>query len=350
MPANCTCAVGVAQGVKTTRRQSIERDVRHELLCSLVVTGTRHHRRPALGYALTLLGALLFGFGGSVAKVAISQGGISPERYTQLRVTCAFAVLVLGLAALAPRRLRVTRQEIPWLLGYGILGLAVVQWLYFVSIERLPIGVTLVIQFSGIVLVALWARLVWHQPVRRRVWVAAAVSLVGLAMIAEVWSELELDGIGLVASICAAVTIAIYFLMGEHGAARRDPPSLVCLGMLVAAGFWACLQPPWSFPFARLTESVSLTGRLAETHVPLWALALTTVLVGTVGPFLLSMSALRHLPASKVGVAATTEPVIGAVVAWAWLGETLAAWQLAGGLVVLGGVVLAITARAAAVP
>ncbi|MFN0154396.1 MAG: EamA family transporter [Gaiella sp.] len=307
--------------------------------------GRSHQPRPTLGYAMTLLGAVLFGFGGSVAKVAITEAGLSAERYTQIRVTGAFAVLAVGLALLAPARLKVRPREIPWLVAFGLIAVALVQWLYFIGIQRLPIGVTLVIQFAGIVLVAVWARIAWKQPVRRRVWLAAGLSLLGLALVAEVWTELELDGIGLAASFGAAGAIAMYFLMGEHGTRHRDPPSLVCLAMLVAAGFWAVVQPPWSYPFDTLAQSVSLTGRLDSVSVPVWALAATTVVAGTVLPFLLSVGALRHLPASRVGVVATIEPVIASVVAWAWLGETLAAWQIVGGLVVLSGVVLAITAR-----
>lgn len=296
---------------------------------------------------MTLAGSVFFGLGGAVAKVAIQQGGISAERYTQIRATGAFLVLALGLALLAPGRLRVRRSEVPWLLAYGVLAVALVQWLYFVGVQRLPIGVALVIQFSGIVLVAVWARLVWHQPVRRRVWLAAGLSLGGLALTAELWSELKLDTIGIIASLGGAVGVATYFLMGEHGTRHRDPASLVCLSMLVAAVFWAIVQPPWSYPFGNLAETVSLTGRLESFELPVWAFALTTVLAGTVIPFLLSVGALSHLPATRVGVLATLEPVVGALVAWAWLGETLSAWQILGGLAVLSGVALAITARQA---
>ena len=62
-------------------------------------------------------------------------------------------------------------------------------------------------------------------------------------------------------------------------------------------------------------------------------------------PFALSIGALRHLPATTVGIIATFEPVAASVVAWVWLGESLDAAQLAGGAVVLAGIVLAQTSR-----
>jgi drug/metabolite transporter (DMT)-like permease len=54
---------------------------------------------------------------------------------------------------------------------------------------------------------------------------------------------------------------------------------------------------------------------------------------------------LRQLPATRVAIMAMLEPVVATVVAWAWLGESLAAPQLAGALVVLAAIVLAQTAR-----
>ena len=62
-------------------------------------------------------------------------------------------------------------------------------------------------------------------------------------------------------------------------------------------------------------------------------------------PFLLSVASLRHVRATRAAVVAMLEPVIAAVVAYAWLGESLGVGQLAGGVVVLVGVVLAQTAR-----
>jgi drug/metabolite transporter (DMT)-like permease len=67
--------------------------------------------------------------------------------------------------------------------------------------------------------------------------------------------------------------------------------------------------------------------------------------LGTVVPFLLNLKALRVLPASTVGVTAMIEPVLAGAVAWVWLGQHLAAWQIAGSVVVLTGIALAQTAR-----
>ncbi len=79
--------------------------------------------------------------------------------------------------------------------------------------------------------------------------------------------------------------------------------------------------------------------------VTVGALALWGIVLGTIAPYLLTVSALRHLPATTVGIVATFEPVAAAVIAWVWLGEVLVAVQIVGGIVVLVGIVLAETSR-----
>jgi drug/metabolite transporter (DMT)-like permease len=287
----------------------------------------------------------LFAVNGTVSKVILTQSGVTSVRLTELRATGAFLGLAAVLAVTAPGRLRVARDELALLVFYGIVGFALVQWLYLVSIERLPIGIGLLLEFTAPVLVALWARLVWHEPVRRRVWAALALALVGLVGVAEVWQDFRLDTVGVVAGLLAAGALATYYLAGEHQTARRDALSLTCLSLGVAAVFWAVLQPWWSFPFDELGATVSLDGALESASAPVWALGLWVIVPGTILPFALSLGALHHLPATRVATVSMLEVLLASIVAWAWLGETLSAAQLAGGVIVLLGVVLAQTSR-----
>jgi drug/metabolite transporter (DMT)-like permease len=113
----------------------------------------------------------------------------------------------------------------------------------------------------------------------------------------------------------------------------------------VASIFWAVVQPWWSFPTGIVDDRVRLDGALLVTTTPVWLLILTMIVVGTIVPFLLLVGALRHISATRVGVTAMFEPVAGGLVAYAWLGESLSTAQLAGGAIVLAGILLAQTAR-----
>ena len=299
--------------------------------------------RPALGYAMVAVAATLFAVNGSVSKVILGSG-IGSGQLTEVR--CAGALIGLALIAVAtrPRSLRVRVADLPLLIALGI-GLAVVQWAYFFAIHRLDIGIALLIQFVAPILIALWARFVFHEPVRRRIWAALILSLAGLTFIVEIWHGGRLSGPGVAACGLAAISLAAYFLIAERGVRRRDPISLSAWAFLVATIFWSLLAPWWSFPGRRVDDHVSLLGNLASTHVPLWLLMLWMVVLGAIVPFGLIVSALRHISATRAGITAMLEPVVAIIVAWAWLGESLMPVQLSGAALTLLGIGLAQTAR-----
>jgi drug/metabolite transporter (DMT)-like permease len=201
------------------------------------------------------------------------------------------------------------------------------------------------IQYLAPLLIGLWARFVFHEPVRRRIWVALALALAGLALIVDVRHGSALSTAGIGFALAAAVTYALYILLAEHAVGGRDAVSLLAWGFGFGALFWAVIAPWWSFPAGRAAADVSLLGHLGHHHLPVWALMAWMIVPGTIIPFFLLVSALRHLPATRVAIIAMIEPVVAAAVAWAWLGESFATLQLAGAGVVLAAIVLAQTAR-----
>ena len=238
-------------------------------------------------------------------------------RWTELRVdgrrsSCLAVVLALLRRRAAAGR---TRDELALLAFYGIVGFALVQWLYFVAIERLPIGIGLLFEFTAPVLVALWARFVWHEPVRRRVWPALALVLGGLALVAA-----GLGGRPARRRRRRGGPARGRRARGllPHGRARWSAAATrsrsICFALGFAALFWAIVQPWWSFPFDALGETVSLQGELESLNAPgLARSALWVIVLGTIVPFALSLAALRHLPATTVGIVAMFEVVLARV-------------------------------------
>jgi drug/metabolite transporter (DMT)-like permease len=303
-------------------------------------------RRPAIGYALVLCAVALWSLNATMAKVIVDSGGLTALRLAEVRATGSGLVLFAAVALIRPRSLRIARREIGFFLLFGIAGLAFVHFLYFTGITHLDIGIALVIQYVAPVLVAVWARFFVHEPVRRRLWVALALALTGLSLVVELWHGGTLDGIGVAASLGAAFAYALYIILAERSLHRgRDVYSLLAWGFLFAAGFWAVVQPWWSFPGGVITADASLLGRLAETHLPVWLLLGYVIVLGTIVPFICMIAALRYIPATRATVTAMLEPVLAGLVAYAWLGEEIGAVQIVGGLLVLGGIFLAQTAR-----
>jgi drug/metabolite transporter (DMT)-like permease len=262
-----------------------------------------------------------------------------------VRTTGALIGFVLVLLVIAPSRLKVRRSELPFLAAFGVCGLAFVQWFYFLSIHRLDVGIALLIEYLGALLVALWARYVFHESVRRRIWVALVLALGGLTLIVDVTGEAQVSTGGVAFALAAAVAYTAYLLLAERGVGDRDAVSLLAWGFGFAALFYALISPWWGFAVDTVAEDVSLLGHLEAEDLPVWLLMGWVIVPGTIIPFFLLVSALRHLPATRVAIISMLEPVLATVVAWAWLGEALTAIQLVGACVVLAAIVLAQTSR-----
>lgn len=305
------------------------------------------HRVLFLGYALYLLGALTFAINGTVSK-AILLSGLDPARLSQLRVTGAFLILLAFVAINRPERLKIRRGEWPYLLAYGVLGVSMTQYLYFVALQYLPVGVALLIEFTAPVFVTLWFRFVLKEPTRATVWLALTIALIGLALVAEVWRGFTFDAIGLVAAFGAALALSTYYIITDRQVRMpepRDPVSLTMWGFGFAALFWVIAQPWWSFPWSDFNGVSDPSLGVIIGDRPLWLLSVWMIVMGTVVPFWLVVASMRHLRASQASVVGLTEPLLAIIVAWIVLSEALSLVQLIGGVFILAGVILAERAR-----
>ena len=297
---------------------------------------------------MALGAAALFAVNATASKL-LMLAGLTSVQLVALRSAGAAGCLLALVAATRPGALHVTRDELAYLAVFGITGIAFVQWFYFVAIQRLPVGIALLLEYTAPLLVALWVRFIRREQVRARVWAALVLCLGGLGVVAQVWAGLRLDAIGVAAGLAAAVSLAAYYLLGEHGLGRRDSLSLSAWTFTFSALLWAVVQPWWRFPFDVLAADLALPGPLAALTAPGWMLGAWVVLLGTVVPFLLVLGAIGKLGAHRVGLLGMAEPVAAGVVAWLLLGEVLNAVQLFGAAIVLAGIALAETSRRARV-
>jgi drug/metabolite transporter (DMT)-like permease len=306
-------------------------------------------RRPSLGLGLVVLASLLFIQNAGASRVAL-RAGVDPVALTTLRVTGTTVVLLV--VALVARRdaLRPPRGRLGGLLvAHGLVGVAGLQWTYFVALDRLPVGMALLLEYQAPLLVAIWARFVQREHVRGRLWLGLALAWGGLAAATGIWQGLVFDGLGVAAGIGAALCFAAYFLIGEHGVGLLDPLRVILWSFLCATVALNLVHPVTGTRWDVVAGPAPLLGRLDGLTVPVWLVLAWIVLVGTLLPFGLTLLALRHLSATTVTIVAMLEPIGVSALGWVWFGETLGVVALCGGVAVVAGIVLAQSARRPAV-
>ncbi|MEV0647322.1 EamA family transporter [Phytomonospora sp. NPDC050363] len=284
------------------------------------------------GLALILWASLCFGVSGPLAKTIINAG-LDPVPVTWLRVVGSG--VALALVAL-PALLR--RPKLPWtgLVAFGLAGVAGVQVFYFLAVSRLPVGIALLLEFTGPILVVAWIRFVRRTRLPRAAVIGTLVSLAGLAVVVEIWSGLRLDALGLLAGAAAALCQAAYFLGGEKLTESVDTRVLLAVGFLIGGAALTPFARPWDVEWGRLDTEVSLLGFETSGVVVAVALVGSTFLA-----YLAGIAGLKLLSAAIAGGMAYLEVVVASLAAWLLLGESLSTAQIIGGLIVLAGVLTA---------
>ena len=292
-------------------------------------------RNRSSGLAFAIASALAFGGSGPVARPLI-DAGLDSLHVTWLRVAGA-ALLLLPVAFRHHRTLR-TRPAL--LLAYGVFPMAGVQAFYFAAISRIPVGVALLIEFLGPVLVLLWTRLVRRIPVSRAASLGVALAVIGLGCLVEVWAGIRLDAVGLILALAAAVCQATYFLLSDTARDDVDPLAVISYGALIATALLSLLARPWTLPWGILAQNVGFGG----LDIPALILLVWLALVATTIAYLTGVAAVRRLSPVVAGGVAYLEVVTSIVLAWLLLGEALSVAQLVGAAAVVTGAFLAQTA------
>ncbi len=298
--------------------------------------------RTLIGYTYMTVGLFFFAVNGPVAKLALING-LESAQLSAFRIEGAFVFLLIAALFTSRKELRVKRNEILPLIGYGFFGVAMTQFLYFVAIKRIEVGVALIIEYTAPLFVALYVRFVMKKEVSKRVWFSLLLALIGLSLITQVWTGSKLDPFGVLCAFGAAIALAIYFIGGEPLAAKRNPIALTALSMGVGAIFWMIVQPWWTLPWNLLTNPVSLPHELGS--VSLGLIVAYIVIFGTVAPFWLYFIAFKYLDSKKAAIFGLLEPVGASITALFLLGESFIGIQILGGALVLIGVIYAETAK-----
>jgi drug/metabolite transporter (DMT)-like permease len=269
----------------------------------------------------------------------VVDSGLPADQLVLIRSGVSALLAGAVLVFTNPKAFKLTLREVPLLLAFGVFGLALMQWAYSNAVSILPVGIALLFEYTAIIIVPIFARIVFKEKTTRTFWYGVALVLGGLLVVSQIWAG-GLDPVGVGYALLAAVLLAFYFLMGQHAGLTRDPLSTMFYTMLIATIFWGILSGGKASAID-LLQVVNLTGNLAWADVPLWVPLAWLTVMGTFVPMAMGFIALKLTTASKVSVTQTAEPVFAFIFGWLWLGQSMNLLQTIGGALVIAGIVFA---------
>jgi len=300
-------------------------------------------QRPMLGALLALAAALLFGLNASTTKV-VMDAGVSPEQIVLFRSLATALIAAFVMLLTRPQSFKVKAAEWKFIIAFGIIGVALMQWAYSNAVKNLPVGIALLVEYTAIIIVPVASLVLFKERPKKKLWLGVALVLAGLLVVSKAWDS-TLNPIGLLFAFAAAIFLSVYFIMGEKSQQSRDPISTLFYTMLVSTIFWLIFSEWWSFDLSIAADSLSLGGNLANISVPSWMLLVWIGVFGSFAPMAFSFIALGHLSATGVGILSTAETVFAFIFGYLWLGEKIDALQFVGGALVITGIIIAQISR-----
>jgi drug/metabolite transporter (DMT)-like permease len=285
-----------------------------------------------VGLGLALVASMTFGTSGTFARSLI-EAGWSPVAAVTARIAIASAVLALPTVLALRGKWHVLRRNLGRLTLFGVVPVAGAQVGFFNAVRYLPVGIALLIEYLGILLVVGWMWAVHRQRPGRLTFAGAAAALLGLVLV------LDLNGgglhpLGVLWGLVAAVGLAAYFVM----AGRVDPqlPSVVLAsgGMAVGTAVLALLGAAGALPMHATFGQVTFAGHRMSWLVPVLGLSLVAAVIAYVA----GIGASRILGARLSSFVGLTEVLFAVLFAWLLLGELPTVVQLMGGLLIVAGV------------
>ncbi len=288
----------------------------------------------SLGIAAGLVAAVAFATSGPVVKPLLVAGW-SPGSAILVRLSVA-AVLLAGPAAWALRgRWFLLRDEWRTILGFGVLGVATASTMYYLAVDRLPVAVALLVEYTGPLLLVAWRWAFGRQAPARATLAGAALATGGLVLVLDLTGSIRLDPVGLAFALASAVGNAAYFAFTGR---RTELPavSLAGAGMAVGALTVAVVAALGVLPLAAPDVRVGLLGAQVHWIVPL----LVVATIPTAFAYGVSALSVRLLGERLSSFLALSEVLVAVLLAWLLVGEAPVAVQVIGMVLVVAGIAL----------
>jgi len=295
----------------------------------------RTERPAGLGLALAVVSAVTFGTSGVFARSLI-EAGWSAEAAVAARVGIAAAVLALPAALALRGKWYALRRNLGLVGVFGLLAVAGAQVGFFNAVRYLPIGIALLLEYLGIILVVIWMWAVHGQRPRRLTVAGSIAAMLGLGLVLDLTGGGRIDVVGVLWGLGAGVGLAAYFVLS----ARVDPavPSVALAsgGMAIGSVVLLLVGAVGLLPMHASFGLVTFAGHRVSWLVPILGLSLIAAVIS----YVTGIGAARILGARLASFVGLTEVLFAVLVAWLLLDELPTVVQLLGGVLILAGVAL----------
>jgi drug/metabolite transporter (DMT)-like permease len=284
------------------------------------------------GIVCALVGVLCFSFRPILIKLSYAAYPVSPNTLLFLRMSLSLPFFLMIAWWLRNQQPALTRRDWATVAGLGFLGYYAASFLDFVGLQYVGAGVGRLILFLYPTMVLSLAFLFFRKTPTQREMVSLAMSYAGLTLVVSDQIGTSPEGklflLGVLLVFASALCYAVYLVAGSQVVKRVGSMRFTAYSMAIATA-------PAFVQFFALEPTSAL-----DLPANVWAYAVILATVSTVLPLFLQAEALRRIGASEFALVGAVSPVSVAVMSALGLGEPFGPRQMAGAVLLIGGVLL----------
>jgi drug/metabolite transporter (DMT)-like permease len=259
------------------------------------------------GFVAAVVGAALFGIGGTFSQFLFTQRGVNVDWLVTMRLLTSGAILLAACAVRGRNLLAIWRDSAPSLILFGLIGMLGVQYTFMAAIAASNTATATVIQYTAPAMVALWLSVAWRRLPDARQLVAIALAIAGTFLLATHgdFARLHISPTALAWGIAAAATAAFNSIQPAALLKRYGAALVTGWGMLIGGVALSLRHPPWRMEGVWDAQAM--------------AFLLFILLLGSLVAFYLALKAIALIGAQKSSLLNCAEPLCAALLAVWWL-------------------------------
>lgn len=280
------------------------------------------------GLLLVIIGASLWGIGGTVSQKLFQQFSIEAGWLVSTRL-CIAGILLLTIQFIFKNKsqiLQVWRNKgtAVHLVIFGLFGMLAVQYTYMASIEHGNAAVATLLQYLSPVFIMLYLLVRRETAFSARDLVMITLALVGcfLLLTNGSFSTLSVSGSAIFWGILSGISAAFYTVYGAYLLKQFDSLVIVGWAMVIGGAGFSFIHPPWQIDTALLTGEA------------LFYLAFV-ILFGTMIAFWFYIESMQSISPKEASLFGSLEPLLAVLTTVFWLHEPFGVYQWLGTMCII---------------
>ena len=294
-------------------------------------------RSAALGIIFMITAAMLHSLGSVISKILLEV--FSAPQLSLLRNIFTLISLLIIVIIYYRDKIKLTKKDIPSLIGYGIASTVVSPFMFLNAIDRVSVGVVLIVEYTAPILIIFWLRIFNGTRIRPGIIIGVSICMIGLMLVALPTGGVEVDGVGMAFAFGAAVSLAAGYLLAGKALEKRPAPIVSLFGFIIGTVAWIVVVPAWNFPADLLFNEIAIPQLEKLDSIPALWIILSIAIFCSVTPALMVLQGVKLIGPARASAISMSEPVFSTIIAWIILSEYLNSYQILGGIIAIMGLI-----------